>query len=79
MLMGVVALHEGHGEGIVAYDVLTGDELDPQLMRQARRDEIAYFKQMRVYDKVRIEEAIKETSQKTEDKIREMLDSLRDK
>ena len=54
-------LHERHGEDIVAYDDLTGDELNPELMRQARMEEIAYFKKMGVYEKVSIDEAWRET------------------
>ena len=54
-------LPERHGEDVVAYDDLTGDEWDPKRMRQARMEEIAYFKKMGVYDKVSVEEAWKET------------------
>ena len=51
------ALHDpDHDSGnLQAYDDQTGVELDPILMRQARRDEIAYFKDMKVYTKVSIE------------------------
>ena len=55
------ALHEADGEAWVAVDDVTGQRLDPVLMRQARRDEIAYFKQMGVYEKVNIEECWRET------------------
>ena len=40
---------------------MTGQALDPGLMRQARRDEIKYFKEMGVYTTVDIAEACKET------------------
>ena len=55
------ALHEECGNGIKAYDDLTGDELDPTMMKKARKEEIAYFKKMGVYDKVDIEECYKVT------------------
>ena len=51
------ALHEWYGEGAVAFDDLNGDELDPVMMAKARIDEIKYFKEMGVYDKVNIHEA----------------------
>ena len=44
-------------EGIEAYDDLSGARLCPELMRQARQEEIAYFKAMKVYEKVSLEEA----------------------
>ena len=50
------ALHEESGENLVAYDDLSGDLLDPLLMQKARREEIVYFKEMGVYDKVAIKE-----------------------
>ena len=37
------ALHEADGHGYVATDDITGQELSPALMVQARRDEIRYF------------------------------------
>ena len=49
-------LHEEGGE-LAAYDDLSGDVLDPELMKRARREEIEYFKDMGVYDKVEIAEA----------------------
>ena len=50
------ALHENHGETWVAYDDVSGQQLDPSLMRQARCEEIKYFKEMGVYTKVDIGE-----------------------
>ena len=54
-------LHETDGEGYVAWDDVSGQELSPSLMRAARREEIAYFKSMGVYEKVDISESWKET------------------
>ena len=55
------ALHEDHCQGMVAFDDVTGQELDPALMMKARRDEMAYFRDMRVYEKVDLEECYRET------------------
>ena len=55
------ALHEQDGEFLEAWDDVSGQALDPQLMMKARRDEIAYFKEMGVYEKVDIAEAWRET------------------
>ena len=55
------SLHETDGEGLVAWDDVSGQELDPQLMKAARRDENKYFREMGVYDKVDIAEAWKAT------------------
>ena len=46
------ALHEDDGEKWIAVDDITGQQLDPKLMKLARKDEIAYFKEMGVYEKV---------------------------
>ena len=48
-------------DGIMAFDDQSGARLKPELMRRVRRDEIAYFKEMEVYEKVPIEECWKET------------------
>ena len=50
------ALHEDDGEKWVAFDDVTGQRLDPELMKRARKDEIAYFREMEGYKKVDIEE-----------------------
>ena len=55
------ALHESDGEGLEAWDDISGQRLDPKLMVQARREEIAYFRQMGVYEKVDIAESWRET------------------
>ena len=55
------ALHETGHEGLVAYDDVSGQELDPGLMVKARREEIAYFRDMGVYEKVDINEVWSET------------------
>ena len=54
-------LHESDGIGMTAIDDITGQELDPKLMIKARKDEIAYFREMGVYDKVDVSESWKET------------------
>ena len=51
------ALHDEHDDGTVAFDDLTGDVLKPTLMKLARKEEIKYFKEMGVYEKVSIDEA----------------------
>ena len=55
------ALHETGHEGMVAFDDVSGQELKPEMMVKARREEIAYFKDMGVYEKVDINEAWSET------------------
>ena len=55
------ALHEQLDEKMVAFDDLTGDAKDPALMRIARKEEILYFKEMGVYDKVDVEESYRIT------------------
>ena len=55
------SLHDEHDDGIIAFDDLTGDELKPALMKAARKEEILYFKEMGVYEKVDIEESFKIT------------------
>ena len=48
-------LHEDYEtlpEGTVAWDDQSGAWLQPELMAKARREEIAYFKDMQVYRKV---------------------------
>ena len=47
--------------GLVAVDDVSGQQLDPKLMMAARRDEIAYFRSMGVYEKVDMAECWKET------------------
>ena len=55
------ALHEQLDERMIAFDDVTGDALDPALMRIARKEEILYFKEMGVYEKVDVEEAYRIT------------------
>ena len=52
-------LHEVDPAEMTALDDVSGQELDPALMMQARRDEIRYFREMGVYDKVDIAESWK--------------------
>ena len=54
-------LHEDDGEGWIAIDDVTGQRLDPKLMRAARKDEIAYFRKMGVYEKVDVKESWQHT------------------
>ena len=49
------------GDGTVAWDDQSGAPLKPELMRLARIEEIAYFKKMGVYQKVKLEECWNET------------------
>ena len=51
------ALHEPDATGMTAVDDVGGQELDPSMMNRARRDEIRYFKEMGVYEKVDISES----------------------
>ena len=53
------ALHERCSDNLEAYDGLTGDALDPELMKKARKEDILYFKKMGVYDKAEVEECYK--------------------
>ena len=56
------SLHHADAESeYSAWDDQSGQRLDPRLMIQARKDEIKYFREMGVYDKVDISEAGKET------------------
>ena len=54
-----MALHEYDHDDMKAFDDVTGQELNPQLMMKARQDEIQYFREMGVYEKVDIEECWK--------------------
>ena len=50
------SLHEPDCSGMVAFDDVSGQQLDPALMVKARKDEMAYFRQMGVYEKVDLKE-----------------------
>ena len=52
-------LHEP--DGTAAYDDVSGDPLSLELVRAARKEEIEYFRSMRVYEKVTEDECRKET------------------
>ena len=52
-------LHESGN--IEAYDDLTGAEIDPALMKEARREEIKFFRGRKVYEKVDVAESWKVT------------------
>ena len=53
-------LHEPDGE-VVAYDDQSGAELDPEKVAAARLEEIVYFRQMGVYEKVDVKMCWDET------------------
>ena len=55
------ALHEPGATGMIAVDDVSGQVLDPSMMIKARRDEIKYFKEMGVYEKVDISESWAQT------------------
>ena len=56
------ALHERTPEEhVMCYDDVAGDELDLEGVKKARREEIAYFQSMRVYEKVPVSEAYEKT------------------
>ena len=55
------SLHEADCSGMVAVDDVSGQQLDPKLVMAARRDEIAYFRDMGVYEKVDMAECWRET------------------
>ena len=61
-------LHEGEEEieklTMKAQDDLTGEELDPEEVKKARKEEITYFRNMNVYKKVPLEECLRETGKK---------------
>ena len=48
------ALHETGGTGLVAFDDVSGQQLETSLMIKARADEIAYFREIGVYEKVSV-------------------------
>ena len=58
------SLHEPDPNGMEAFDDQTGGVLKPELVRKARGEEIEYFKSMKVYTKVKVEECIAETGRK---------------
>ena len=56
------ALHERTPEeNVECYDDVSGEELDIKGVRKARKEEIAYFQSMKVYEKVPISEAYEKT------------------
>ena len=56
------ALHHTGFEGIEAFDDVTRQALQPELMIQARKDDIDYFRSMGVYEKVDVQECWSVTS-----------------
>ena len=57
-------LHEDAAEGWWAKDDVSGEPLDPAMVRAARKEELAYFRSMGVYEKVPVARAIEETGRK---------------
>ena len=56
------ALHErAPEENVECYDDVSGEELDIKGVRKARKEEIAYFQSMKVYEKLPIAEAYEKT------------------
>lgn len=57
------SVHEGGGQGLTAWDDISGHQLEPKLMVAATKEEIKYFRKMGVYmyDKVNVSEAWPET------------------
>ena len=55
-------VHERHSdEDMIAYDDQSGEELDPTLVAAARKEEIHYFREMGVYEKVELKRCWDET------------------
>ena len=46
---------------MVAFDDVSGQQLEPSMMMKARADGIAYFREMGVYEKVNVSECWAET------------------
>ena len=61
------ALHERtpQDESIMAYDDVSGEEPELNGVRQARKEEIAYFRSMKVYEMVPIQESHDKTGKAT--------------
>ena len=55
-------LHEN--DGTLAFDDQSNEPLMPSLVRNARLEEMRYFREMQVYDKVSVEECMKATGRK---------------
>ena len=55
------ALHEDETEWMIAVDDQSGEPLEPKLVRAAREEEIRYFKERRVYEKVKVSECWEKT------------------
>ena len=55
-------LHET--DGTLAFDDQSNEPLIPSLVRNARLEEMKYFREMQAYDKVSVEECMKATGRK---------------
>ena len=51
------SLHEEGGQGLTAWDVISGQQLNPKFMVASRKGEIKYFRKMGAYDKVDVSQA----------------------
>ena len=56
------ALHEKDGTSVM--DDQSGEPLEPNKVRTARKEEISYFRDMKVYDKVDLSECLSATGRK---------------
>ena len=56
--------HEDDHRDLIAFDDVSGAELDPKMVQKARRDEIEYVRSMNLYTKVKISECLKYTGKK---------------
>ena len=56
--------HEEDHQDLIAFDDVSGAELDPKMVQKARRDEIEYVRSMNLYTKVSISECLAKTGKK---------------
>ena len=50
--------HEDDHQELIAFDDVSGAELDPKMVQKARKDEIEYVRSMNLYTKVKITECL---------------------
>ena len=56
--------HEDDHQELIAFDDVSGAELDPKMVQKARKDEIEYVRSMNLYTKVKISECLQQTGKK---------------
>ena len=63
MEIGLDDLHEPNDDDFswIATDDISGEDLDPKLLRAARQEELQYFKDMKVYEYAQVSECLKAT------------------